>query len=171
VPTLAAVVMNVMDGETPRPHLGFLAPGQRFRTRPGAHGRLVPDPAGFAGYDRFADAISSIDAARAVAEYRRLEPLFDAAYRELGHPQGGFTRAVDGAIAALLAVPVLDADVALVPHAVGFKYADPGFEQLTPAQKQFLRMGPRNVQKVQARLREARAALAVAEPPPSTSQR
>ena len=55
---------------------------------------------------------------------------------------------------------MLDADVALVPHAIGFRYADPRLEALTPAQKQFLRLGPRNVQKVSGKLREVRAALA-----------
>ena len=67
VRTLVAVVTNVADGETPRPHLGFLAPAQHFRAK-GAPGRhTVADPASFTGYDRFADAIASIDASAAVS--------------------------------------------------------------------------------------------------------
>ena len=160
VRTLAAVVVNVADGETPRPHLEFLAPKQRFRAarRPGR--LIVPDPSGFAGYDVFADAIASVDATAAANAYRTLEPLFDAAYVELGHPEGGFRGALDKAVKALLAVPVLQADVELVPHAVGFRYVDPKLEALTPAQKQFLRIGPRNVRLVQGKLREVEAALA-----------
>jgi hypothetical protein len=164
VPTLAAVVTNVADGESPRPHLAFVAPAPRFRVKSGPGGRTVADPAGFAGYDSFADAVASVDGAAAVAQYRRLEPLFDAAYRELGHPEGGFRTALARAIAALLAVPVLDDDVELVPHATGYRYADARLEDLTAAQKQFLRLGPRNVRTIQAKLREVQAALGDAVP-------
>jgi DUF3014 family protein len=168
VRTLTAVVVNVADGETPKPHLEFLAPKQRFRAarRPGHV--IVPDSAGFAGYDAFGDAIASADATVAANAYRTLEPLFDAAYVDLGHPEGGFRRPLDKAIKALLAAPVLPADVEIVPHAVGFRYADPKLEALTPAQKQFLRIGPRNVRLVQGKLRELQAAFAppVATPAP-----
>jgi hypothetical protein len=164
---LTVVVENVASGETPRPHLDFLAPKQRFAARRRPPSQIVPDPKGFAGYDGFADTIGSVDAAAAAAAYRTLAPLFEAAYVELGHPEGGFPGALDRATKALLAVPVLREDVALVPHAVGFRYQDPALEALTPAQKQFLRIGPRNVRIVQAKLRELQQALAPeAEPAP-----
>jgi hypothetical protein len=170
VRTLAVVVVNVASGETPRPHLEFLAPTQRFRTerRPGR--LVVPDPAGFAGYDLFGDAVASIDARAAASAFRTLAPLFEAAYVELGHPEGGFPAALDAATKALLAVPVLRDDVELVAHAIGFRYADASLERLTPAQKQFLRIGPRNVRLVQGKLRELATALApagAAAPPPT----
>ncbi len=163
VRTLTAVVANVADGETPRPHLAFLAPPQRFRAKGASGRRIVADPAGFAGYDRFADAVGSIDAAAAVSLYRALEPLFDAAYRDLGHPEG-FRGGLDRALQALLSAPVPPADAQLVPHAVGFRYADPQLEGLTAAQKQFLRLGPRNVTLIQTKLREVQAALGRPEP-------
>lgn len=168
---LVAVVTNVADGESPRPHLGFLAPAQHFRAK-GASGRhIVADPASFSAYDRFADVIASLDAAATVSTYRALEPLFDAGYRELGHPEGGFRHAVDGALAALLEAPIPPENAELVPHAVGFRYADPKLEALTAAQKQFLRIGPRNLALVQAKLRELQAALAGPSPSPADSAR
>ncbi len=164
VRTITAVVSNIADGETPRPHLAFLAPKQRFRAA-GARGRrVVADPAGFAGYDAFGDAIAAIDARAAAAAFRSIEPLFDAAYRDLGHPEG-FRGALDRAISALLAVPVLPSNAELVPHAIGFRWAEPRLEGLTAAQKQFLRIGPRNEQLVQAKLRELQAALAASAQP------
>jgi hypothetical protein len=167
VRTLTVVVVNVAEGETPRPHLGFLAPKQRFRAARRPPRRIVPDPAGFAGYDVFGAAVASVDAGAAAGAYRTLAPLFEAAYVELGHPEGGFGSALDRAIRALLAVPDLPADVELVRHAIGFRYADPGLEALTAAQKQFLRIGPRNVRLVQGKLRELQAALA---PPPAPAR-
>jgi hypothetical protein len=160
VRTLTAVVVNVAEGESPRPHLSFLAPRQRFRAARRPARLIVPDPAGFAGYDLFADAVASVDATAAANGYRSLAPLFEAAYVELGHPEGGFPAALDKAIGALLAVPALREDVELVPHAIGFRYADPRLEALTPAQKQLLRTGPRNVRLVQGKLGELAAALA-----------
>jgi hypothetical protein len=160
VRTLTAVVDNVANGETPRPHLAFLAPTQRFRAARRPSRQIAPDPAGFAGYEPFADAVASIDAGAAATAYRTLAPLFEAAYVELGHPGGGFPKALERALQALVAVPVLREDVALVPHAIGFRYEDPALEALTPAQRQFLRIGPRNVRIVQAKLRELQAALA-----------
>jgi len=44
--------------------------------------------------------------------------------------------------------------VALVAHSVAWDYADPRLQSLTGAQRQFLRMGPRNMRIVQAKLRE-----------------
>jgi hypothetical protein len=167
VRTLTAVVVNVADGETPRPHLPFLAPKQRFRAARRPARLVVPDPAGFAGYDLFGDAVASVDATAAANAYRTLAPLFEAAYVDLGHPEGGFPAALDKATRALLAVPVLRDDVELVPHAIGFRYADPRLEGLTPAQKQFLRTGPRNVRLVQGKLRELAAALAPAAAAPA----
>jgi hypothetical protein len=156
---LTAVVDNVSTGETPRPHLDFLAPKQRFKAARKPGRAIVADPAGFAGYDVFADAIGSVDTNLAATGYRTLGPLFDAAYVELGHPEGGFSKALDRSIAALLEVPVLPENTELVPHAVGFRYADPKLEGLTAAQKQFLRLGPRNVRIIQAKLKELQAAL------------
>ena len=157
---LTAVVDNVANGESPRPHLDFLAPKQRFKAARRPPQRIVPDPAGFAGYDVVADVVASVDARVAAAGYRTLAPLFEAAYAELGHPEGGFPKALDRAITALVSVPVLPDDTALIPHAVGFRYADSTLEELTAAQKQFLRMGPRNVRLVQQKLRELQKALA-----------
>jgi hypothetical protein len=164
VRTLTVVVVNVAAGETPRPHLEFLAPRQRFRAAGGPARLLVPDPGGFADYDLFADAVASVDAGGAANGYRALAPLFETAYVELGHPEGGFAAALDKAIRALLAVPILREDVELVPHALGFRYVDPKLEGLTPAQKQLLRVGPRNVRLLQGKLRELAAALAPAAP-------
>ena len=166
VRTLTVVVDNVANGETPRPHLEFLAPKQRFKASRRPPRQIVPDPAGFKGYDGFADVIGSVDANAAATAYRTIEPLFDAAYKELGHPEGGFRKALDRAIQALAAVPVLREDVALVPHAIGFRYQDQALEKLTPAQKQFLRIGPRNVRIVQGKLKELAAALATAPAAP-----
>jgi hypothetical protein len=161
-----AVTVNVATGESPKPHLRFLEPRTRFAARREGT-TLVPDPAGFSGYDAMADAIASLNPAATAEAYHSLEPLFDIAFQDFGMPDMRFRTILHRAIDNLLAVPVPGPEVELVPHANTFRYRDPRYEQLSPAQKQFLRMGPRNVRVVQARLREVKAALgAPAEPGP-----
>jgi hypothetical protein len=161
--TITVVTVNVATGESPRPHLMFLEPKTRFvPTRVGRS--LVPDPAGFAGYDVMADALASLDAGATADAYRTTEPLFEVAFKDFGMPEVSFRTMVDRAITNLLAVPVLGAEVELVPHATTFRYLDSRLEKLSPAQKQFLRMGPRNVKLIQSKLREIQAALAAPSP-------
>jgi len=157
--TTTAVTVNVATGESPKPHLRFLEPKAHFV--PKRVGRsFVSDPASFAGYNVMADAIGSLDAGATAQTYRSVEPLFEVAFQDFGMPDVRFRTMLNRAIDNLLAVPILGAEVELVPHATTFRYRDPRHEQLSPAQKQFLRMGPRNVKIVQARLREIKAALA-----------
>ncbi|HXB53670.1 MAG TPA: DUF3014 domain-containing protein [Vicinamibacteria bacterium] len=166
--TAVAVVENVADGETPRPHLGFLAPKAGFRTR-SERGRLLVDPKSYEEYDAFADAVDSVDAPGCARALRVLAPLLEAAHKELGHPEGGFPATLERAFVALLQTPVLAGDVPVVRHATTYEFAEGKLEALTPAQKQFLRIGPRNMKKVQAKLRELARALDVPDtrlPPP-----
>ena len=86
------------------------------------------------------------------------------AYRELGHPEGDIDAATERAIVALLQTPVRDADIELRQRPLSYRFRDPALERLSPAQKQLLRMGPRNMRIVKARLRDLARELGI---PPS----
>lgn len=155
------LVANVMAGENPRPNLRYLEPKQRLQVLSRA-GRTVIDPASYARFDGFADAVASLDEAGCARVYRLFTPLFESAFRELGHPEGGFDRALAAAAQPLLDAPVLEGDVALRPvvrATVVYEYADPRLEGLSLPQKQLLRMGPRNMRLVQAKVRALAGAL------------
>jgi len=161
VRTLTVVVENVANGQTPRMHLGFLAPKGPFAVLQ-KQGHLVIDPGSYARYDGLTDAFASLNATGCASVYRRLEPLFEAAYRDLGYPEGGFRGALGRSIAMLEAAPALDGDVGLTAVKRArpvYEYEDRRVESLTAAQKQLVRLGPANVRKIQAKLRELRAAL------------
>ncbi|MFI5006480.1 MAG: DUF3014 domain-containing protein [Solirubrobacterales bacterium] len=159
--TFAAVVDNVAAGSNPAPHLSFLAPKEPFAVLE-KRGRTVIDLRSYARWDAFAEGVAAIDAVECARVFGLLEPLLEAAWRELGHPEP-FRKGVEHAAAALLAVPVIEAEVPVtqVVRAVRvYEYADPKLEALTPAQKQLFRMGPANVARIQAKVREVLAALA-----------
>jgi len=155
-----AVVDNVAEGVSPRPHLLFLAPEASFQTVT-RNGRLYVDPRSYGRYDGVADVLASLDPRAAVGLYRQLQPLCEEAYRELGHPPGRFDDVLAKAIQTLLATPVVDGEIELRPKVVTYAFVDPRLEALSPAQRHFLRMGPRNVRLIQGELRTLAAALGV----------
>jgi Protein of unknown function (DUF3014) len=159
-----AVVVNVAQGTNPSPHLGFLAPRQGFHAVQ-RKGRFVIDPDSYARFDGFATAVASVDVAEAARVYRKLRPLFDAAGRELELQPGTVDGLVQQAIANLVATPIADGDVPVALTPPFYRFADPKLERLAPAQKQLLRMGPRNARAIQAKLRTIGDALSASPPP------
>ena len=152
------VVENISTGTTPARHLRVLRPSGPFRVSE-ANDEIVTDPRSYDRYTPIADAVASIDAAGAARLYGALKLRIDEAYAELGR-QEPFDRALERAIAALLAVPNVTGDVRLEETgATDYRYADTRLEQLTEAQKQLLRMGPDNTRVIQAKLREIAGAI------------
>ncbi len=172
VRTFTVAVENVAGGQTPRAHLAFLAPKDAFAVVQ-KQGRIFVDPRSYARYDGLVDGFASLDTAGCARVYRELDPLFERAYRDLGYPEGGFKGVLARAVAMLEAVPVIDGEVEVksVPRSgIVYEYADRRVEALAPAQKQLLRLGPRNARKVQAKLRELAEALELrASSQPSTA--
>ena len=158
-----AVVDNIESGESPRPNLGFLAPKRTFGTVTRS-GHVYVDSASYARYDTIADVVSSLDTPRTVALYREVQPLCEEAYRALGHPQGDFDAALNGAIRTLLATPDVAGEVELRPKVISYAFLDPRLERLSDAQKHFLRMGPRNVRLIKGQLQALADALGTVAP-------
>jgi hypothetical protein len=158
VARFVAAVDNVADGDSPRGHVAFLAPRDGFRAVERGE-RVTLDPASYERYTAVAEVVASLDAAECVALYRRVQPLADAAYRELGRTDRTFDAALRQAIARLLETPVPDGEVALRPRVTTWAFVDRRLEALSPAQKHLLRLGPRNARLVQEKLREIAAAL------------
>ena len=158
--SFVAAVDAVANGAAPTAQLRPLAPKQPFVVE--ARGEeFVIDTRSYRRYDGIADMVAGLDAEGLARAYSTLRPRLQEAYRELGYPEGDFDDAVRRAIARLLNTPVLEPEVEVEPAPVLYKYTDTRIERLTPAQKQLLRMGPRNVRLVQDKLREVARALGV----------
>ena len=150
--------LNIAEGRTPAQFLRPIAPRGRFRTT-SAGEELFVDPRSYERYNPHGDAVAALDSVGTASLYLTLKPRIADAYRELGYPEGDFDRVLERAIGLLLQTPVLDEKVALHPNAVTFAYSDPKLESLSPAQKQLLRLGPRNGQAVRGKLEEIAALL------------
>lgn len=154
------VVANIADGRTPARHLTPLRPSPPFRVMERG-GEAFIDPRSYERYNTLASAAASIDPAGSARLYATLKPRIEDAYRELGVPDTPFDRTLERAIVVLLSTPVREDQVRVEPRGIGYAFAAPELEALTAAQKQLLRMGPRNVRAVQAALRDIALALGI----------
>jgi hypothetical protein len=153
-----ATVEIIARGESPRQLLPFMAPEGRFETLRRGEDEFL-DPQSYHRYDGVATAFASLDAQVCARLIERLYPWLNRKYREIGEPGVEFRTTLAGAIAELLRVPVVEGDVPLHTRAVAMRISIPEFEAMSQAQKHLFRMGPDNIRKIQAKLREIGRAL------------
>jgi hypothetical protein len=156
------VTDNLAEGVSPRKQLGFLSLARPFSVA--SRGRLrVIAPESYERFDAFADVVASVDAKALAAVYREIHPALEAAYRGLGYPDASFDRVTAKALHRIEAVPVPAGEVEVEGDGGPYAFADPRLERLGPAEKQLLRMGPRNMRKIETKARELREALGLGE--------
>ena len=153
------VVANIAEGPTPAKHLKVLRPSAPFRIV-SRNGAIFADPRSYDRYNSIADAMASVNPAGAAKLYATLKPRIEDAHRDLGSADS-FDRTLERAIVALLDTPAIDGSERLRPKGIGYGYVDERLESLSPAQKQLLRMGPRNVRVIKTKLREIAIALGI----------
>jgi hypothetical protein len=156
---MAHGIDRIANGVSPARELGVLKPKAAFAASE-RRNQITLDPASYRRYDALAALVSSLDA-RAVADaYRTIRPRLDEAYRNLGRTEAGVDAAVTAALQQLIDTPKVSDPIRLV-HGAGASYAfaDPALETLPPVQKQLLRMGPENLEKVRTRLAEIKKAI------------
>jgi hypothetical protein len=125
----------------------------------GSDDSLVIAPENYLRYTPFISTVKSIDAKTLVGFYRGLQPLFQQAYEDLGHPKDLFNSRLLEIIDHLLQTPDVKGPVRLVQPSVNYRFADPKLEELSAGQKLLIRMGPDNARVIKDKLREIQAAL------------
>jgi Protein of unknown function (DUF3014) len=152
-------VDNVASGATPAPRMRALRPAGAFRVREARGGTFI-DPRSFERYGPIADAVESLNPQTAAQLCGTLKPRLVEAYAELGR-EGSFDVALERAIVELLRTPAIGPDTRVVPNGASYAFEDEALEQLTPAQKQLARMGPRNARIIQDKLRQLALAIGI----------
>ena len=147
-----AILTSAAEGRVERKQVEILGPDAPFPVLRRGHD-LYLDPAGHRRFEPLAQLISGLDAESTVAAYRRLEPLMQKAYEQLGR-QGPMHEAVREAIGRVLRAPLVEQDIMLLRKSVVYKYKDPALESLDAVARQMIRMGPDNTRTIQAKLRE-----------------
>lgn len=117
------------------------------------------DPGSYARYDGHAQTIAELDTDKLVATFHNFRPLLEESYASLGYKPDDFDNALIRALDRVIATPELDGDIAVKKKEAIYVFVDPELEQLSPLQKQLLRMGPDNLAMVKAQARALRSAL------------
>lgn len=154
------VVTNIAEGKAPAASLRMLRPASPFRVVERSDD-LYLDPQTYERYAGLAGAVASIDPAGGARLYATLKPRIEEAHRELGELDTPFDRTLERAIVLLLKTPIEEGPVRVEPRGIVYGFADEDLEDLTAAQKQLLRMGPRNARVVQRTLRAIAVALGI----------
>lgn len=154
----AAVLLDyAARGQVPRRSLSFITVGQ-FEAREEGEQMFI-HPRAYARYDAVVGTALALPAEDAAALFMLLEPLLAEAVRELDASAPAPSVLLQRAVNHVLATPVHTEPVAVTRPGVYYEFADPTLEALAPLQKQLLRTGPANVEKVQEYANRLRAAL------------
>lgn len=134
-------------------HLRFLKMEQAFTVDPNHESSFIAMKS-YRRYDRLAAAINGMDVQATLTVYKKFRPLLLQVFSEFSYPvEYRLDDILTKAAAVILAAPVVDGQIAVVKHAVNYKFADPQLEALSPIHKQMLRMGPENTRIIQHKLR------------------
>lgn len=144
--------------------------GGRMQIHQTDDGGMQIAPENAARYDAVVGFVTGIDAAQAGAFYRRVYPVLQHAYEELGYPGKSFNERLVATIDHLLQTPepqeplrlqMVKVQGQLAPQHpwLRYEFADSQLQSLSAGQKILVRMGPVHTQRVKGQLRALRAQI------------
>jgi hypothetical protein len=148
------LVDNVSKGDLPQSNLVYKAIQGEMPVTSIDENLFVLDESGYARFNQVVDAIVAIDAGQAMALYRLFSPLFQQAYAELGYRDVNFDDTLRRAVRNILNTDEIEGPLQLVKPSVMYLYADTNIENLQDVQKQMLRLGPENAEKLKTKMRQ-----------------
>ena len=156
---IAAAIDQAADGHTPARDFRVLAPQGALKTA-GRQSQRTIDPDSFRRFDGLVAALASIDPSAVAKIYRTIRPRLNEAYQAMGNPNRDVDNALRNAIDIVLDTPVVPGPIRVVEGGgAAWDYADPELESLLPTQKQVVRLGPANAEKVLLWVRALKNAL------------
>ncbi|NQV69459.1 MAG: DUF3014 domain-containing protein [Pseudohongiella sp.] len=153
------LVDNLSRGEFPQTGLPYRPIGQEMPASSIDDNLFVMDESAFSRFDQVIDTFISIDTDQSMSLYRLLSPLFQQAYAEIGNRNINFDDTLRSAINNVLRTSNVEGPFQLVKPSVMFLYADASIENLRDINKQLIRVGPENTDKLKVKLREFLAQL------------
>ena len=157
---LAMAIDQAATGASPARDFKVIKPTTPF-VPAGSGLRRTIDPASYRRYDGLVQTVTSIDASSVAKIYKTIRPRLNEAYRGLGNQTSDVDKGLAQVLDILLDTPVVKDPIAIVVSDTsgGWAYVDDDLETLRPAQKQLLRMGSANVDRLLVWLRALQAAL------------
>lgn len=152
------VINNLASGKISTKYIPIPKPTNKFSSSQNGEKKYL-DSASFKRYSPYINVFTKIDNDKFSALYQRYSPLMEQAFSELGYTNKSFHDTLMKAFDVLLSAPIVTKDIELIQPSVFYKFADPALENQSDVDKQMVRMGPENTAKLQAKIRELKAAL------------
>lgn len=149
-----SLVDNVSRGDLPQANLPYRTFQGELPVSSIDENLFVLDESGFARFNQAVDAFVAIDTGQAMSLYRMVSPLFQQAYTEIGYRDVNFDDTLRSAIRNVLETDEIEGPYQLVKPSVMYLYADATIENMSDIQKQIIRLGPENAEKLKAKLRQ-----------------
>lgn len=108
-------------------------------------------PANYQRYEPMISTVTDMEPAAVMSLYRQMKPLFQEAYAEIGY-QEDFDQVALRAIDQIMSFEPDSGPYQLIKPSVQYIYAENRYESLPPVQKQLIRIGPENLQRLKQRL-------------------
>lgn len=153
-------VDNVADGNLPQLEYPVRRLGQAMAVRELDENLFEMQTVSYQRYTPLVDSLAAVNPEGALAIYRMMKPLFQEAYAEIGYPNRNFDTTLVRAIDTVLNARTAEGPFQLIKPKVMYVYADSEVERMSPVEKQLLRMGPQNAEKLKLALRQYRDSLA-----------
>lgn len=150
IPLLAEVLVMFSDGQLPRFVRLLLKPKGTFLVDELNDEYFIASE-NYARFDSLVDLLVGFDSDSVADIVRKCEPLFSEALINLGR-QESFRRLLADLTKEISSTPLIYSDTMLIRPNVLYVFNDPKLESLSPLQKQLLRMGPINIEKIQTYL-------------------
>jgi len=154
------MVDNLPRSQLPKTHRPIRQTPGTFLAR-GERDQLTIDPANYQRYTPLVNMLAALDTKQTVAVYKRLYPLFQEAYENLGYPDAYFNDRLIEIIDHLLTAPQVVDPVYLIQPKALYLFADPDMEELSAGRKILIRCGPENAIRIKSILRDYRKELAI----------
>ena len=155
---LAMAIDQASTGASPARDFKVLKPSGAFSARGSGPTRVI-DPAGYKRYDGLVQTVTSIDASKVAQIFKTIRPRLNEAYQQHGNAGRNVDAAVVAALDILIETPEVKDPIAVTGAGTLWAFKDENLEALLPTQRQLLRMGPANADRLKVWLRALRDAL------------
>lgn len=148
----------IQRGENPASQLSHLKPAGDFIVEQREE-KLFISPQNYARYEPAVKALERLSSDETLKNYEFLLPLFREAYDELGNDNSHWEVRAMETLDRLIEMEIPEGDFEVLDAGGIYIYANDTYEDLPPAQKIMIRIGPENARRVQARLIQLKRAL------------
>jgi hypothetical protein len=146
-------VDNISKGDLPQTNLPYRPLQQEMPVRSIDENLFAMEAAAYGRFDNAVNTLLGMNVEQTMLLYRMLSPLFQEAYAELGFGEVSFDTTLQRALRYVIAAETPSGNLQLIKPSVMYLYADATIESMRDVEKQLLRLGPENTQKLKTHLR------------------